>query len=52
MSKLFNKKSGQWEVMEGVGLYPDIECALDEKQFSLGTDNQVVRAMDYIKNKQ
>lgn len=52
MSKIFNKKSGQWEVMEGVGLYPDIECALDEKQFSLGTDNQVVRAMDYIKNKQ
>ncbi len=52
MSMLFNKKTDKWEVLEGIGLYPDIECKLDEKQFILGIDNQVVRAMDYIKSKQ
>ncbi|MBQ3930290.1 MAG: hypothetical protein II708_05010 [Paludibacteraceae bacterium] len=47
--QLFFKRAGDWGVLEGYGIYPDILCEFDAKLFEMGTDNQLDRALKYIR---
>lgn len=47
--KIWNNRTKQFEMQEGVGLIPDIEVKLDEVKFAAGYDNQLMRAIEYIK---
>ena len=49
---LYPNKDGEYGVVEGYGFEPDIECPLDVNLWqTTGRDNQLEKAIDYIKNK-
>ena len=49
---LYPNKNGEYGVVEGYGFEPDIECPLDVNLWqTAGRDNQLEKALDYIKGK-
>jgi len=50
-SKVWDRKNNQFDILEGVGVIPDIECVMDTTAFFNKTnDNQLMRALQFINN--